>query len=367
MRVALVYDRVNKFGGAERVLLALHQLYPTAPLYTLVADETKATWSKVFNIIPTFLNKLPFLRTRHEILSPLAPLAFETLNLSDYDVVISITSSDAKAVLTKPQTLHLCYCLTPTRYLWSGVEEYQKDLKMKILPSFLLRYFRIVDRITANRPDAYVSISNEIKDRVKRYYQKDSEVIYPAIKDLFFSTQKLISQKDRSYYLVVSRLVPYKKVDLAVQAFNELGSDLVVIGTGSQLKSLKQMAKSNIKFVGQVDDQTLISYYQKAKAVIFPQDEDFGLVPLEAQASGTPVIAFAKGGALETIINKKTGLFFKHQTKKSLVKAVKEFESLNLNPNDCLLQAKKFSEATFLEQFSAKVRLLWQKHQQLML
>ena len=366
MKVALVYDRVNKFGGAERVLLALHQLYPQAPLYTLVADTTKASWAQGIKVLPTFLNQLAFLRSRHEVLSPLAPLAFETLNLNDYDVVISVTSSDAKAVITKPQTLHLCYCLTPTRYLWSGVEEYQKDLKMKILPRWLFNYFRFVDTVTSARPDVYLSISKEIKKRVKKYYQRDSEVIYPAIADHFFSTQKPVSKSDRSYYLIVSRLVPYKKVDLAIKAFNKLGLPLLVVGTGSQLTKLKQMANQNIEFVGQVTDKELINYYQHAKAVIFPQDEDFGLVPIEAQASGTPVIAYAKGGALETILDHKTGLFFDEQTPKSLTQAVRDFEKLTLNYQDCLTQARKFSQATFLEEFSAKVRLLWQKHQQLM-
>lgn len=364
MKVALVYDRVNKHGGAERVIKLLHEIYPNAPLYTLVYSSQNTSWAKDIKVIPTFLNKLSFLRTRHEILSPIAPLAFETFDFSEYDTVISITSSDAKSIITKPNTLHLCYCLTPTRYFWSGLGEYKKDLKLKIIPKFLFKYFRLVDLLTSKRPDEYLSISKTVQKRVQKYYQRDSDIIYPAINDYFFVDKPQTKEK-RTFYLAVSRLVPYKKIDLVIKAFNQIGEPLIVIGTGSQEKSLRKNACSNITFLGKVSDQELKKYYQNAKVLIFPQEEDFGLVPLEAQASGTPVIAFAKGGAKETIINKKTGLFFPKQTISSLVKSIADFQTLDIDYNDCIKQAQEFNEKRFKKQFSGKVKTLYQKYHKL--
>lgn len=356
MKVALVYDRVNKFGGAERVLLTLHELFPDAPLYTLVYEPTQAKWADAFTVHPTFLNSIPFLRTRHEMLAPLAPLAFETQNFDDYDLVISITSSDAKAILTKPKTLHVCYCLTPTRYFWSGEGEYQNDPKMKFLPRMIKKYLRTVDLLTSMRPDAYIAISQEVKNRIKSFYGRDSLVVYPSIEDKFF-TKKPKSASSREYYLVVSRLVPYKKVDLVIKAFNKLNSPLLIIGTGSEEIQLKKMASGNknIKFLGHIDDTKLTRYYQNAKAVIFPQEEDYGLVPLEAQASGTPVIAYGKGGALETIVSMETGVFFSKQTPSSLVIAINKFEKTAIKYSDCIDQAKKFSNSIFKKNFLAAI------------
>ena len=312
MKVALVYDRVNKFGGAERVLLALHQLFPEAPLFTLVYDSKSAPWASVFRVIPTFINKLGFLKNKHEWLAPFAAMAFESHDLKGFDVIISITSSDAKAIITKPGQLHICYCLTPTRYFWSGEKQYAKDTKFKIIPQWLHDYFRTTDLLISKRPDKYIAISNEVLDRIKKYYHRESSVIYPSIDDKFYSLD-FTPQNKRDYYLIVSRLVPYKKVDLAINAFNVLNKPLVVIGTGSELNRLKKIAGPSIKFAGQVDDTQLINYYKGAKAVIFPQDEDYGLVPIEAQACGTPVIAYGKGGALETIIKIKQVSFLKNK------------------------------------------------------
>lgn len=274
MKIALVYDRINKFGGAERVMTALHKIYPEAPIYTLVHDPENSNWASGIRIIPSFINTIPFLRKRHEWLAPIAPMAFESFNLDKFDVVISVTSSDAKSIITKPNQLHICYCLTPTRYYWSGEGEYSSDPKMRLLPGFLLKYFRTIDLLTSDRPDAYISISKEVKNRVKKYYNKESEVIYPPIEDKFYSLNP-ISAGNRDYYLVVSRLVPYKKVDLVIEAFNKLKLPLVIIGTGSEEEKLKSIARTNISIIGSVDDKRLMEYYRRAKAVIFPQHEDF--------------------------------------------------------------------------------------------
>jgi len=361
MKVALVYDRVNKFGGAERVLLTLHQIFPEAPLYTLVYDKNSAKWADVFKVIPTFLNRVGFLKNRHELLAPVAALAFENLDLKEFDVVISITSSDAKAVITKPSQLHICYCLTPTRYFWSGKDQYAGDKKFKIIPKWLHEYFRTADLLISKRPDKYIAISNEVKDRIKKFYNRDSSVIYPSIDDKFYTKNYTVDNL-REYYLIVSRLVPYKKVDLAIKSFNILKKPLVIVGTGSEMSRLRKMAGPNIKFAGAVDDTALINLYKDAKAVIFPQEEDYGLVPIEAQACGTPAIAFGKGGALETIIKDKTGLFFEEQTEDSLVSAVKRFEKLHINYDDCHKNALRFNSTTFKRAFKTMVEKLWLDH-----
>lgn len=357
MKVAFIYDRVNKFGGAERLLLSLHRLFPAAPIYTLVHEPKTSRWTKGIKVIPTFINLIPFLRSRHEWLAPLAPLAFETLDLSEFDVLISVTSGDAKSILTKPNQLHLCYCLTPTRYFWSGVGEYAEDIKMKWLPKFLKKYFFDLDLLISTRPDYYLSISKEVQRRVKKYYNRESTVIYPCIEDKFYS-EKIIPMDKRSHFLVVSRLVPYKRVDLAITAFNKLNLPLVVVGTGAEMSKLKKMAKSNISFVGEIPDEQLIKYYRKAKAVIFPQDEDFGLVPLEAQALGTPVIAYGAGGALETIIAGKTGLFFSEQTPNSLCSAVEKFTHSSYKLTELQENAARFRFSKFSAEFMSEVKRL---------
>lgn len=362
MKVALVYDRVNKFGGAERVLLALKKLYPDAPLYTLVYSKPTARWAKVFKIVPTFFNKIKFLRRRHEILAPLSALAFETFNLTGFDVVISVTSDQAKAVITRPETLHLCYCLTPTRYLYTAAAEYRRHFRLKWLFDKYLPSARLADQIYASRPDAYLSISREVAGRVKEYYGRSSEVIYPPINYDFF--KEAPRHKKRDYYLVVSRLVPYKKVDLVIEAFNRLNLPLTVVGIGSEEEKLKSLARSNIDFVGLVDDTKLRRLYTLAKAVIYPQIEDFGLVPLEAAAAGTPTLALAQGGAAETIIDNFTGLFYKEQTSGAIEAAVHRFESGHhqISAKRCTEQAALFSEDRFISAFSAKVNSLWKEH-----
>jgi glycosyltransferase involved in cell wall biosynthesis len=365
MRVAIVYDQVNKFGGAERLLLALKKIYPNAPIFTLVHNPNSASWASNSKVIPSPINAIKPLRTRHQWLSPIAPMMFETFNFNKFDVVISITRDNAKSIITKPETLHICYCLTPTRYLWGEVTEYAQDIKMKLIPNFLKKYFQAVDLLISKRPDRYIAISKEVKQRIKTHYNQNSTVIYPPIENKFYS-KKPLPLSERKDYLVVSRLEPYKKTDLVINTFNHLqGETLKVVGTGSQTNKLKRLAKSNIHFLGQVSDQELIKLYANAKAVIFPQIEDFGLVPLEAQALGTPVIAYKKGGATETVVNNHTGILFNHQTVSSLTKAIKKFESGNhqITSKKCIQNALNFTQDRFINIFHDKVNKLWQKHQ----
>jgi len=354
MKVALVYDRVNKIGGAERVLVALHKIYPDAPLFTLVYNPKTAPWAKVFKVIPTFFSKIPFLRTRHQWLAPFAPLAFETLNFNEFDLVISITSADAKSIITIPKTIHICYCLTPTRYFW--VTPFPKPLR------FILPYFKKVDLIASHRPDYYLAISAEVQTRIKKYYCRNSQVICPPIDYNFFAKT---NRKRSDYYLVVSRLVPYKKIDLVIKTLRQLKRKAVVIGDGQEMAKLKGQATGlDIKFLGQISDKILRKYYSGARAVIFPQLEDFGLVPLEAAACGTPTIAFGGGGAKETVLDGITGILFDRQTSKSLTAAVHRFEKIENKFHSTIIKnhAKKFDESLFRKRFSDKVKEIWDQY-----
>ncbi|MFZ5932917.1 MAG: glycosyltransferase [Patescibacteria group bacterium] len=349
MKVALVYDRVNKWGGAERVLMALHEIFSDAPLYTSVYSPAKAAWAKIFpKVIPSFLNKIPLFRERHELLGTLTPLAFESFDFSSYDVVISVTSEAAKGIITRPGTHHICYCLTPTRYLWSHHQLYFRNKFLKFFSKPLVSYLRNWDKIAAQRPDEIVAISRAVRERIKNYYGRDAKVIYPPVEIDEFTDGEEAKKK---FFLVAGRLVPYKRVDLAVNAFNKLGYPLLVVGTGSEERKIRRLAKENIKFVGEVSDQKLATYYREAAALIVPQEEDFGIVSLEAQAAGTPVIAYHKGGSLDTVINGKTGIFFEKQTVTSLTKAVKSFTKMKFEKRDLLTNATRFSKERFKKEF----------------
>lgn len=363
MRVAIVYDRVNKWGGAERVLLTLHELFPDAPLYTSVYNPKSANWAKIFpKVIPSFLQKLPFAKSRHDLLAPLMPFAFEAFDFSKFDLVISVTSESAKSIITSPKTKHVCLMLTPTRYLWSGYKEYFNSQFKKVISWAVVKLIKKWDFVAAQRPDQIISISEEVKDRVEKYYNRDSKVIYPPVDTQKFQTKTLkfkMAMKGLpagDYFFIVSRLVPYKKIDIAIKAFNVLKMPLVIVGTGSEESKLKKLASKNISFVGQVSDQDLAKYYSLSKALVFPQEEDFGIVAVEAQSAGKPVIAYKKGGARETVMDRRTGLFFEEQTVPSLIDAVKKFEKMRFSPKDCQDNAERFSKERFKKEFLQVVK-----------
>lgn len=349
-KVAIVYDRVNKWGGAERVLLALHKIFPKAPLYTSVYDPKGAPWAKVFPEIKTsFIQKIPLAKSNHEFLAILMPLAFKSFDFSGFDLVISVTSEAAKGIRTGPNTTHICYCLTPTRYLWSHYKVYFKDQVFKVITKPFINYLRKWDKLAARRPDKIIAISAEVKKRIKKYYYRDSQIIFPPVNT---SMGRTVEMKKRSYYLVVSRLVGYKKVDLVIETFNRLGYPLIVIGTGREEIKLKRMAGKSIKFVGQVTEKKLAKYYQGAKALIMPQEEDFGIVSIEAQGYGVPVIAYKKGGAIDTVIDEKTGILFDHQDVHSLSLAITRFEKIKFVGDNLLKNAKRFSFQVFKKELS---------------
>lgn len=343
MKVALVYDRVNKWGGAERVLLAFKKIFPDAVLFTSVYDKKNASWAKVFNVKTSFLQKLLLARSSHELFATFMPFAFESFNFDNFDVVISVTSEFSKSVITKPQTLHICYCLTPTRYLWSGYDIYFKNDLLKLISSPIISYLRGFDKIAACRPDKYIAISTEVKKRIQKYYDKDSEVIFAPI-DL----PKIdLPKNNGEYYLIVARHVAYKKIDLAIRAFNDLGFPLKIVGSGGQERRLKAMSNSNIEFIKNLSDKQLFKYYANSKALIFPGLEDFGLSMVEAQYFGKPVIAFKGGGALDIVKEGVTGEFFYKQSPDSLRKVLEKFNHKLYNEKSCRENALRFSFERF--------------------
>ena len=364
-KIAIVYDWIDKWGGVERVLLDFHKMFPEAVFYTSYFDKEKATWAKDLKIKTSFLQKFPNFIKKNRILSFIFyPFAFESFDFSGYDLVISITSSFAKSIITKPGTQHICYLLTPTRYLWSHKKEYFG----RGLISYLVRGYLINmekwDYVAGQRPDKIISISKTVRDRCKKYYKRESEVIYPGfdinywnkIKIIIKNEELRIKLKIKNYYLIVSRLEPYKKIDLAIRVFNRLNKQLVIIGEGSQEKKLKQIAGKNITFLSKLSDVELGNFYSSAQALIIPQEEDFGYVSLEAQLFGCPVLAYKKGGVLETIIENKTGIFFDNQDERSLSQTVERFDKIgyNLRKNIEVFgrqNLKKFSKKFFVDNF----------------
>lgn len=351
MKVALVYDRVNKWGGAERVLLALSKIFPEADLFTSVYNEKKAPWAKVFHVKTSFLQKFPFASSAHEFYPVLMPIAFESFNFDEYDLVISVTSEAAKGVIIKPGTLHICYCLTPTRYLWSGFNDYFRNSFLKFISKPAVRYLKKWDKVAANRPDKYIAISTEVRKRIKKYYGKDSDIIFPPLQN---SKQNDTGKGD--YFLVVSRFVYYKRLDIAIKAFNKLGLPLKIVGSGGQGSNLKRMAGNNVEFLGDLTDDKLSVYYKNCRALIFPGLEDFGLVMAEAQSFGKPVIAFRGGGAIDIIKEGITGEFFNEQNSDSLIKTMEIFSNKSYNASLCKENSLRFSFNNFKKQILEAVQ-----------
>ena len=346
MKIAFVYDWLDSWGGAERVLLTFHKMFPRAPIFTSIYQPKKAIWAKNFEIKTSFLQKFPFAKTKRKFYTALMPLAFETFNFSQYQLVISVSSFAAKGIITLPKTKHIDYLLTPTRFLWQKRNQYLNAWQEEISQP-ILNYLKNWDQMAAQRPDQIISISKTVQKRCQKYYHRSSQIIYPPVKKYFQPGEN----KSKKYFLLVSRLEPYKKVDIAIRTFNQLNWPLKIIGQGTQEKKLKKMAHANIKFLKDLTDFQLLRYYQNSRAIIFPQEEDFGLVAVEAQACGKPVIAFRAGGAQEIIINRKTGLLFTPQDSGALRQTLLKFKSSHYNKKDCIQNAQKFNEKHFIEQW----------------
>lgn len=365
MKVAFVYDRINKFGGAERVLLALHELWPDAPLFTPIYNPESAPYANVFEVRTSYLSRWPFSLIPHEFLPPILPLFFESINFDAYDVVITVTSAEAKGIITKPQTLHICYCLTPTRYLWSGYRDYLGEPGLGLFNS-VARFFittivptlRRIDIISSFRPDEYIAISNAVATRIKKYYKRKAHVIYPPVNiETFVPSEKKTTGQ---YFLIVSRLVPYKRIDYAIKTFNKLGIPLKIIGSGIDRKRLQKQASKNIEFInGDLTDAKLCWYYQNCHALIFPGEEDFGIAAVEAQACGKPVIAYEQGGVAEIILSHVTGELYNEKTEGVLYDVVKNFDANRYLPDKCRSSALRFSKVKFKKLFKTAIENYW--------
>ncbi len=360
MKVALLHDYLNQAGGAERVLLALAELFPDAPIYTLIHDKKRLTGFEDKNIKTSYLQKMPFSSSHIRWYLPLMPSAVEQIDLNEYDVVISSTSALIKGVITHPKTLHLCYCHTPTRYLWSEAHQYHKEIKEgKIVRNFLpyiLNKLRLWDQIAAQRVNYFIANSNFIAQRIKNYYNRESTVIYPPVDTENF----YIADQLGDYYLIISRLKPYKKVDLTIKAFNKLNIPLKIIGIGEEENRLKKMAKSNIEFLGAVSEEEKRKYLSKCIALIHPQIEDFGITAIEAMAAGRPVIAYADGGALETVIDGQTGKFFNEQSWEALIDTVIKFKPQEFDSQNIKNYAERFNSRNFYQQMKNFVETSYQ-------
>lgn len=361
MKVALIHDWLTGMRGGEKCLEIFCELFPMADLYTLL--HLKGTVSPVIEnrrIETSFIQRLPFVARRYRHYLPLFPTATEQFDLRDYDLILSSSHCVAKGVVTHPGTRHICYCHTPMRYVWSMYQDYfgagRVGRLQKVVISLSSNYLRMWDVISANRVDDFIANSAHVKKRIERYYRRDAAVIHPPVEtqNTFLSTQS------DDYYLIVSALVPYKRIDLAIHAFNHLQKRLVIVGQGSEEKRLKKMARSNIEFVGWAAGEQLAAYYANCRALIFPGEEDFGIVPLEAQAYGKPVIALGRGGALETVrgiqapgtAKNHTGVFFERPDAMALKQTVEYFETLSFSPEFIRAHALNFDREIFRQKIN---------------
>jgi glycosyltransferase involved in cell wall biosynthesis len=351
LKVAVVHDWLVGLGGAERVVESILSLFPQADLYTSVYDESKLKLFKGRKVHSTFLQNWPLAKRKHQLFAPLRPLAFESLDLSGYDLVISSSSAEAKGVITSTETLHISYIHTPVRYYWSAYDDYLANpgfgllnpLVRLVMPAMVSKLKRW-DYAAAQRPDSLLANSKEVSGRITKYYNRQSKVINPPVD---FDRFSKISRNKEDYFLVVSRFVPYKRIDLAIKACNDLGKKLIIAGTGPELSNYKKISGETIEFVENPSDAKVNQLYSGAKAFIFSAEEDFGITPVEAMASGVPVICFGTAGASETVIDGKTGIYHAKQTVESLKHAIGELDKIKLKESDIRNRAKHFSQERF--------------------
>lgn len=348
MKVAIIHDWLTGMRGAEKGLEIICELFPDATLFTLVCDKNKMSDRiKSMDIRTSFLQKIPNVIEKYRYYLPFFPAAIESFDLRGYDLIISHSHCVAKSVKCPKESVHVCYCYTPMRYAWLFFDEYfgRFSLPMKLIIRFIRFFLRVWDKYTAKRVNYFISCSEYVKERVTNFYKRDSVVIYPPVDvDDFIP---LSEENNSDFYLVVSAMVAYKRNDLAVEVFNESGKRLIVIGDGPCLADIKKNAKSNIEFIGWGDKNILKKYYPRCKALIFAGEEDFGIIPVEVQACGRPVIAYRKGGACETVLENSTGVFFEEQTVESLANAINRFEGMKFDSGKIREHALKFHRDNF--------------------
>lgn len=358
MQIALVHDFLLRLGGAERVLKTLSEMYPDAPIFTLLHDEEKtgSAFPKA-KIIASKLQKLPALvRKNHRFLLPLMPRSVEEWDFSAFDMVISSNSAFAHGIITPPKTHHLCYFHSPMRYCWDWTHEYAKENRIgglkKIALAAILKRLREWDQTAADRPDTAIANSKHVQRRIKKYYRRGSRVIYPPVDISRFKT----SRTSEDFFLIISTLTPYKRIDLAIQLFNKIRRKLVIIGDGPQKEFLQNISGDTIEFLGFTDDETATGYLRNCRALIFPGEEDFGITPIEAMACGKPVLAYAEGGAAESVIEGVTGEFFNEPTVASMEDGLAHLMKNAYSPKKCRQQAEKFRKDIFISAMGETVK-----------
>lgn len=367
LNIALVHDFLTALGGGERVLVALHEMYPNAPVYTLRYDEAGTNGQfKDWDIRVAPFGE-SFVGRRATLALPFLPNAVETLPLSEYDLVISSSSAFSKGVVTKPTTLHICYCHTPMRFVWDWTHEYARENNYEsglrsIAGRLVTHYLRLWDQASVDRVDRWVANSQNVANRITKYYRQNSTVIYPPVTAATETNSE--QPTDEPYFLIVSRLSAYKKLDLAIEAAARLHTPLVIIGKGSDQARLEVLAQSldaPVAFLGYQEDSVIAQYYAHCRAFLFPGEDDFGITPVEAMAYGKPVIAYGKGGVLETVVDGKTGILFSEPTVESLVAGMEEFmnKEASFKVDECRKQAAQFSSDAFKKTMSAYVEKEW--------
>lgn len=349
MKVALVHDYLNQMGGAERVLMAFHEIFPDAPVYTSIYDPKRVDPAfQKMDVRTSFMQRLPLVTKHHQPYLPLYPFAMEKLDLRGYDLVLSSSSAFAKGVITRPETMHICYCHTPMRWCWNYEEYVEREQLGKIARSvlpFMITGLRIWDQVSAARVDHFIANSPVIAERIRKYYRREAAYIPPPVEAKRFPFDPNLIPEN--YFLILSRLVPYKRIDLAIEACNRLQLPLVIIGGGRDEERLKHIAGPTIRFMGRLPDEEVIHYFTHCRAFLFPGEEDFGITPLEAQACGRPIIAYGAGGALASVIDGVTGLFFHEQTVDSLAAALASFDECAFDPHIIHNHALEFDTSRF--------------------
>ena len=357
MKIAIVHDWLTVNGGAEKVLKAILDIFPNADVFSLVdylEEKYRLYILKGKRTETSFVQRLPFSKKFFRNYLPIFPKAIESFNLKEYDTIISSSWAFAKGIKKRKGQMHVCYCHTPIRYAWDLKGEYlgRISLPKRLLAEFVLHYIRKWDLETADRVDEFIANSQFVAKRIKRIYKRNARVIYPPVDTNSFK----LHEKKEDYYLTVSRLVPYKKIDIIIEAFNEMRDKrLVVIGFGEEYNKLKRMANRNVEFLGYQDKKIVVNYMKKAKGFVFAALEDFGIAPVEAMACGTPVIAFGFGGVRETVIDGFSGVFFFRQNSNDIIDAIKRFEKLNFDYNAISTYAQRFSEDRFKREFKRAV------------
>jgi len=350
MKIALVHDYLVQYGGAERVLEAFTELFPYAPIYTLIYDRDVMRGKfEEKRIHTSFLQRFPFARTRHRLFPPLMPLAIEEFDFSQYDVVLSDSSSYAKGIITRPETLHICYMHTPMRYAWDDCQKYTQDFGfpgfVKRLVPFFMNPIRLWDKASADRIDCFLANSQFVAKRIRKYYKKDAFVVHPPVDvSRFFIARP---EERKGYFLMAGRLIAYKRHDIAIEAFNRLKLPLKIIGRGPELERLKKLAGPTIEFLGRVSDEELPKYYAECRGFVFPQEEDFGIVAIEAMAAGRPLIAYRGGDIVEHMNEGEMGEYFDEQTPEALMAAVERFDDRRYDPELIREKAFRFDKERF--------------------